>query len=102
MISCVNPSYTSANHTLYTLRYSDRLKEKTKQHSGGNYNNINAGDRGINSNNNNTNISPSPKNKNDTKITYNKNVVIPKILFLMIKKLTLKDYKVKKKKTPNK
>ena len=59
MISCVSPSYTSANHTLNTLRYSDRLKEKTKQHFGGNYNN-NAG-RGINQANNNAS---SPKNAN--------------------------------------
>ena len=77
MISCVNPSYTSANHTLNTLRYSDRLKEKTKQHFGGNYNNINAS-RGINQNNNNVNNSnfvQSPKNNklNDNKINFNKN-----------------------------
>ena len=29
MISCISPGYTSANHTINTLRYSDRLKEKT-------------------------------------------------------------------------
>lgn len=29
MISCVNPCYSSTNHTINTLRYSDRLKEKT-------------------------------------------------------------------------
>ena len=69
MISCVNPSYTSANHTLNTLRYSDRLKEKTKQHFGGNYNN-NAG-RGINQANNN--FAQSPKNAKVDKINYNKN-----------------------------
>jgi hypothetical protein len=74
MISCINPSYTSANHSLSTLRYSDRLKEKTKQHFGGNYNNINAGARGINPSNNN-NYAQSPKNnrQNDNKINYNKN-----------------------------
>ena len=77
MISCVNPSYTSANHTLNTLRYSDRLKEKTKQHFGGNYNNINAAARGINqANNNANNFAPSPKNAkqndNNNKINYNK------------------------------
>ena len=71
MISCVSPAYTSANHTINTLRYSDRLKEKTKQHFGGNYNNIN-NSRGINQNsnnggnniNNNINLIPSPKNMN--------------------------------------
>ena len=69
MISCINPSYISANHTINTLRYSDRLKEKTKQHFGGNYNNINKGDKIINipnniSNNNKDikNRNPSPKN----------------------------------------
>jgi kinesin family protein 2/24 len=73
MISCVNPSYTSANHTLNTLRYSDRLKEKTKQHFGGNYNNINSAARGINQANNNANYASSPKNakQNDNKINYN-------------------------------
>jgi len=29
MIACVSPGYSSANHTINTLRYSDRLKEKT-------------------------------------------------------------------------
>ncbi len=29
MISCVSPSYCSSNHSINTLRYSDRLKEKT-------------------------------------------------------------------------
>lgn len=31
MISCISPGYSSANHTINTLRYSDRLKEKTSQ-----------------------------------------------------------------------
>lgn len=29
MIACVGPGITSANHTINTLRYSDRLKEKS-------------------------------------------------------------------------
>jgi hypothetical protein len=29
MIACVSPGYSSANHTINTLRYSDRLKEKS-------------------------------------------------------------------------
>ena len=29
MISCINPSYVSSDHTINTLRYSDRLKELT-------------------------------------------------------------------------
>ena len=58
MISCVMPSYKCCNHSLNTLRYSDRLKEKTKHHFGGNYNNININARGVNSNpiGNNSNI----------------------------------------------
>ena len=99
MISCVNPSYTSANHTLNTLRYSDRLKEKTKQHFGGNYNNINAAARGINSNNN---IAPSPKNKNDTKISYNKNVSSPKNSNFIDKKNKAERVQSKEKKPTNK
>ena len=61
MISCVTPSYTCCNHSLNTLRYSDRLKEKTKQHFGGNYNNINIKARSVNSNQvgNNNNIKSS-------------------------------------------
>ena len=31
MIACVGPGFSSANHTINTLRYSDRLKENTKQ-----------------------------------------------------------------------
>lgn len=31
MIACVSPGFSSANHTINTLRYSDRLKEKTSQ-----------------------------------------------------------------------
>lgn len=29
MLACVSPGFSSANHTINTLRYSDRLKEKT-------------------------------------------------------------------------
>ncbi len=29
MIACVSPGFSSANHTINTLRYSDRLKEKS-------------------------------------------------------------------------
>ena len=67
MISCVTPCYTSANHSLNTLRYSDRLKEKTKHHFGGNYNNVNIHERDLisnavnkmNSSNNNINNNPN-------------------------------------------
>ncbi|MCQ2818039.1 MAG: kinesin-like protein [archaeon] len=43
MISCVSPVYTCANHTINTLRYSDRLKEKSKTNCA----NVNA-NRGLN------------------------------------------------------
>jgi hypothetical protein len=29
MLACVSPGFSSANHTINTLRYSDRLKEKS-------------------------------------------------------------------------
>ena len=29
MIACVSPGSSSADHTLNTLRYADRLKDKT-------------------------------------------------------------------------
>ena len=79
MISCVMPSYKCCNHSLNTLRYSDRLKEKTKHHFGGNYNNININARRVNSNsignnnnnNNNTNINLNFRNSNSNNINFN-------------------------------
>ena len=54
MISCISPSNHSSNHTINTLRYSDRLKEKTNQHHNAcNNNNI------ILNNSNNYNIKKS-------------------------------------------
>ena len=38
MISCISPSNHSANHTINTLRYSDRLKEKTNLYHNNNNN----------------------------------------------------------------
>ena len=76
MISCVMPSYKCCNHSLNTLRYSDRLKEKTKHHFGGNYNNININARGVNSNpigNNNNNINSNNYNSNSHYRNYNSN-----------------------------
>ena len=66
MISCVMPSYRCCNHSLNTLRYADRLKEKTKHHFGGNYNNININSRGVNSNPIGNNKSPHLISKNST------------------------------------
>ena len=39
MISCISPSNHSANHTINTLRYSDRLKEKTNLYHNTNHSN---------------------------------------------------------------
>lgn len=40
MIACVGPGITSANHTINTLRYSDRLKEKSASSQNSNLINI--------------------------------------------------------------
>ena len=63
MISCINPSYISSNHTINTLRYSDRLKEQTayvqKQIAKNKNVNLNANNNNnyqvYNNNNNNNN-----------------------------------------------
>ena len=75
MISCIMPSYKCCNHSLNTLRYSDRLKEKTKQHFGGNYNNININARGVNSNpiGNNNNINSNARYSYNINLTSNMN-----------------------------
>ena len=77
MISCINPSYISSNHTINTLRYSDRLKEQTvyMQKQIGNYklrNNTNINTNNYNSNNtqqhqikNNNNVSNNFNNNNN-------------------------------------
>jgi len=63
MISCINPSYISSNHTINTLRYSDRLKEQTaymqKQI---------AKNKNVSNNNNNNHLQ---KNNNNNKKEYN-------------------------------
>ena len=69
MISCINPSYISSNHTINTLRYSDRLKEQTvyMQKQIGNYklrNNTNINTNNYNSNNNQQQQHPTKNNNN--------------------------------------
>ena len=71
MISCINPSYISSNHTINTLRYSDRLKEQTvyMQKQIINYklkNNTN-----INTNNYNSNNTPKHQIKNNNNLNNN-------------------------------
>ena len=71
MISCISPS----NHTINTLRYSDRLKEKTNQH----HNICNSNNIVINTNGNNNNIikksfaSSNTQNNNNNFIIHNHN-----------------------------
>jgi kinesin family protein 2/24 len=36
MLTCICPGMSSANHTLNSLRYAERLKEKASQGQGGN------------------------------------------------------------------
>ena len=75
MISCISPSNHSSNHTINTLRYSDRLKEKTNQH----HNICNSNNIVINTNGNNNNIikksfaSSNTQNNNNNFIIHNHN-----------------------------
>jgi kinesin family protein 2/24 len=55
MIACVSPAYNSANHSINTLRYSDRLKEKTSSQGGKPISQVNNNNYGGNNNNNNNN-----------------------------------------------
>lgn len=55
MIACVNPSYSSSNHTINTLRYSDRLKDKS------NINKYNPNNAQANNNNNNKTPNELPR-----------------------------------------
>ena len=64
MISCVSPSNHSSNHTINTLRYADRLKEKTSS-----YNSISNN----NNNNNNNNTTISTKKINQVNISNSSN-----------------------------
>jgi kinesin family protein 2/24 len=64
MISCISPGYSSANHTINTLRYSDRLKEITHQIQ---INKINPNRKQINQN---MNINPF-EIKNEKNLTSN-------------------------------
>jgi kinesin family protein 2/24 len=75
MISCINPSYISSNHTINTLRYSDRLKEQTafvqkqignNKIKANNYNsNYNTHQQKSNNNNNNLNIPKTQPSKKE-------------------------------------
>ena len=66
MISCVSPSNHSTNHTINTLRYADRLKEKTSQ-----VNNLPHRKQTYLSNSNNINLNKINKNNNKNIINNN-------------------------------
>jgi kinesin family member 2/24 len=64
MIACVNPAYSSANHTINTLRYSDRLKEKTSQSRNNAFKEKEAQQQQVVANNYNNNILSNQVNSN--------------------------------------
>jgi kinesin family protein 2/24 len=76
MISCVSPGYTSANHTINTLRYADRLKEKTAAMSKKN-NNINNNNNNYDNVNNNSmkKVVSNNNNNNNVNNNFNRNEV---------------------------
>ena len=69
MISCINPSYISSNHTINTLRYSDRLKEQTAYMQKQNVKNKN-----VNTNANKVNNHHQSYNTQNDKKDNNKNM----------------------------
>ena len=69
MISCINPSYISSNHTINTLRYSDRLKEQTAYMQKQNVKNKN-----VNTNANKVNNHHQSYNTQNDKKDNNKNI----------------------------
>ena len=76
MISCINPSYIFSNHSINTLRYSDRLKEQTafvlKQIANNNNNKIkNNNNQGNNEQKHQNNKNNSSNNLNPININLN-------------------------------
>ena len=76
MISCINPSYIFSNHSINTLRYSDRLKEQTafvlKQIANNNNNKIkNNNNQGNNEQKHQNNKNNSSNNLNSININLN-------------------------------
>ena len=76
MISCVSPSNHSSNHTINTLRYADRLKEKTSSFNMPTSSQVKKNQNPQNTNNNNANylykVFNSNNSKNNSKIMNNK------------------------------
>ncbi len=77
MISCVSPGYSSANHTINTLRYADRLKEKTAVMNK-NKNYIENNNQSNNNHSNNRNMINNNSNHNsNSNIHGNKQINLP-------------------------
>ena len=96
MISCVSPSNQSTNHTINTLRYADRLKEKTSQN---NY--VPRRKQTVTPNQNNVNynkIINNQKNKlnNNNNSDGNKNMEKNPSLKKIIKNNNITNYKINK------
>ena len=73
MISCINPSYIFSNHSINTLRYSDRLKEQTAYVLKQLANNNNNAKNKLNNNNNNYELKSQNQNKNSNNNNQNDN-----------------------------
>ena len=75
MISCINPSYIFSNHSINTLRYSDRLKEQTafvlKQMANNNNKIKNNNNQGNNEQKHQNNKNNSSNNLNSININLN-------------------------------
>ena len=75
MISCINPSYIFSNHSINTLRYSDRLKEQTafvlKQIANNNNKIKNNNNQGNNEQKHQNNKNNSSNNLNSININLN-------------------------------
>jgi len=75
MLACISPAYSSANHTINTLRYSERLKEKGKTNisSNNNLNNVSSNVfMGVNNAVNTNNIAKLNEDSTNKKKVYMK------------------------------
>ena len=104
MISCVSPSNHSSNHTINTLRYADRLKEKTSSYNSGAMQQKKTTQNTNNSNNNLNKVNNNNNLKNNNKVTNNKNGKIVNNVtksnnFDLVKKEKEKEKENKKKET---
>jgi kinesin family protein 2/24 len=88
MIACVSPAYSSANHTINTLRYSDRLKDKSAMIQQMKVNNMNNNNVPSNPPSNNNYFN---NNKNVFKQNMNMNKELKEIHDININNFDLRD-----------